>query len=52
MKFAVQLFTQGVWATVSEFQTRELAEAEIAIQRSIRINGQPLGRFTIKELKA
>ena len=42
MTYTIEMFTQGVWAPVSQHKSRELAEAEVAIKRSLLINGKPL----------
>jgi hypothetical protein len=51
MSYFIQKFTQGVWVNLSQHASRELAEAEIGIQRAIRINGLPMGQFRIMEVE-
>tara|TARA_B100000497_G_scaffold35281_1_gene41386 strand:+ start:1149 stop:1331 length:183 start_codon:yes stop_codon:yes gene_type:complete len=42
MTYTIEMFTQGVWAPVSQHKSRELAEAEVGIKIALRINGKPL----------
>ena len=44
MTYTIERFTQGVWAPVSHQKSKELAEAEIGILVSLRIDGLPLYR--------
>jgi len=42
MTYTIERFTQGVWFPLHQHKTKELAEAELGILRSLLINGQPL----------
>ncbi len=42
MTHTIEIFTQGVWTPMSHHKSRELADAEVAIKLSLRINGKPL----------
>lgn len=42
MTYTIERFTQGVWAPLSQQKSKELAEAEVSIKLSLRIDGKPL----------
>jgi hypothetical protein len=52
MTYFIQKFTQGIWVNMSQHTSKELAEAEIGIQRSIRIDGRPTGHYRILEVES